>query len=62
MADELIEKMRMELRRGSLTIAVLAQLRAEHYGFRCARRSRSSASRSTKALYRCCAASSRRAS
>ena len=33
MADELIEKMRMELRRGSLTIAVLAQLRAEHYGY-----------------------------
>jgi PadR family transcriptional regulator PadR len=32
-ADELIEKMRMELRRGSLTIAVLAQLRAEHYGY-----------------------------
>ena len=33
MGDELIEKMRMELRRGSLTIAVLAQLRAEHYGY-----------------------------
>jgi PadR family transcriptional regulator PadR len=33
MADELIEKMRMELRRGSLTIAVLAQLRSEHYGY-----------------------------
>jgi len=33
MANELIEKMRMELRRGSLTIAVLAQLRAEHYGY-----------------------------
>ena len=33
MADELIEKMRMELRRGSLTIAVLAQLRVEHYGY-----------------------------
>jgi PadR family transcriptional regulator PadR len=33
MADELIEKMRMELRRGSLTIAVLAQLRTEHYGY-----------------------------
>jgi len=32
-ADELIEKMRMELRRGSLTIAVLAQLRVEHYGY-----------------------------
>jgi PadR family transcriptional regulator PadR len=33
MGDELIEKMRLELRRGSLTIAVLAQLRAEHYGY-----------------------------
>jgi DNA-binding PadR family transcriptional regulator len=33
MTDELIEKMRMELRRGTLTIAVLAQLRAEHYGY-----------------------------
>jgi PadR family transcriptional regulator PadR len=33
MADELIEKMRMELRRGSLTIAVLAHLRTEHYGY-----------------------------
>jgi PadR family transcriptional regulator, regulatory protein PadR len=31
--DEQIEKLRMELRRGSLTIAVLAQLRAEHYGY-----------------------------
>jgi PadR family transcriptional regulator PadR len=33
MGDELIEKMRLELRRGSLTIAVLAQLRVEHYGY-----------------------------
>jgi PadR family transcriptional regulator PadR len=33
MTDELIDKLRMELRRGSLTIAVLAQLRAEHYGY-----------------------------
>jgi PadR family transcriptional regulator, regulatory protein PadR len=33
MADELIDKLRMELRRGSLTIAVLAHLRAEHYGY-----------------------------
>ncbi len=33
MASELIEKLRMELRRGSLTIAVLAHLRVEHYGY-----------------------------
>jgi PadR family transcriptional regulator PadR len=33
MADELIERLRMELRRGSLTIAVLAQLRSERYGY-----------------------------
>jgi PadR family transcriptional regulator, regulatory protein PadR len=33
MADELIEKLRMELRRGSLTIAVLAHLKSEHYGY-----------------------------
>jgi PadR family transcriptional regulator PadR len=33
MPDELIEKLRMELRRGTLTIAVLAQLRAERYGY-----------------------------
>ena len=33
MASDLIDKLRLELRRGSLTIAVLAQLRAEHYGY-----------------------------
>ena len=33
MPSELIDKLRLELRRGSLTIAVLAQLRAEHYGY-----------------------------
>ena len=33
MAEELIDKLRMELRRGSLTIAVLAQLRSERYGY-----------------------------
>ena len=33
MSEELIEKLRMELRRGTLTIAVLAQLRSEHYGY-----------------------------
>ena len=33
MASELIEKLRLELRRGSLTIAVLARLRDEHYGY-----------------------------
>ena len=33
MPSELIDKLRLELRRGSLTIAVLAHLRAEHYGY-----------------------------
>jgi PadR family transcriptional regulator PadR len=31
--DELFENFRLELRRGCLTVAVLAQLRAEHYGY-----------------------------
>jgi len=31
--SDLFENLRMELRRGSLIIAVLAQLRAEHYGY-----------------------------
>jgi PadR family transcriptional regulator PadR len=31
--SELFDQLRLELRRGSLTIAVLAQLRAEHYGY-----------------------------
>ncbi len=30
---ELFENLRMELRRGCLVVAVLAQLRAEHYGY-----------------------------
>jgi PadR family transcriptional regulator PadR len=30
---DLFENLRMELRRGSLIIAVLAQLREEHYGY-----------------------------
>ena len=33
MPSELIDKLRLELRRGSLTVAVLAQLRNEHYGY-----------------------------
>jgi PadR family transcriptional regulator PadR len=33
MSSELIEKLRLELRRGTLTIAVLAQLRSERYGY-----------------------------
>lgn len=32
-ADNLFENLRLELRRGSLTLAVLAQLRREHYGY-----------------------------
>ena len=31
--SELFENLRLELRRGSLIIAVLAQLRTEHYGY-----------------------------
>lgn len=33
MPSDLFETLRLELRRGSLTLAVLAQLRAEHYGY-----------------------------
>ena len=32
-AENLFESLRLELRRGSLTLAVLAQLRQEHYGY-----------------------------
>ena len=31
--DELFENLRLELRRGCLTLAVLAELRAEQYGY-----------------------------
>lgn len=33
MDNELFENLRLELRRGSLILAVLGQLRAEHYGY-----------------------------
>ena len=33
MDENLFDSLRLELRRGSLTLAVLAQLRAEHYGY-----------------------------
>ena len=33
MEPPLFDSLRLELRRGSLTLAVLAQLRAEHYGY-----------------------------
>jgi PadR family transcriptional regulator PadR len=33
MPPELIENLRLELRRGSLILAVLAQLHEEHYGY-----------------------------
>src|SRR5690348_4970242 len=33
MEDELFENLRLELRRGYLIVAVMAQLRAEHYGY-----------------------------
>ena len=32
-AENLFENLRLELRRGCLTLAVLAQLRQEHYGY-----------------------------
>jgi PadR family transcriptional regulator, regulatory protein PadR len=32
-ASELFDSLRLELRRGCLILAVLAQLRAEHYGY-----------------------------
>jgi PadR family transcriptional regulator PadR len=31
--DEVFENLRLELRRGCLTLAVLAQLKVEHYGY-----------------------------
>jgi PadR family transcriptional regulator PadR len=33
MSDDLYENLRMELRRGSVIVAALAQLRTEHYGY-----------------------------
>ncbi len=33
LAVEIIDKLRLELRRGALPLAVLAQLREEHYGY-----------------------------
>src|SRR6188508_3563908 len=33
MNPDLLSSLRLELRRGSLVVAVLAQLRAEHYGY-----------------------------
>ncbi len=32
-SQEIVEKLRLELRRGALPLAVLAQLRKEHYGY-----------------------------
>ena len=32
-ATEIVDKLRLELRRGALPLAVLAQLREEHYGY-----------------------------
>ncbi len=33
MGDDLFENLKMELRRGSVIVAALAQLRTEHYGY-----------------------------
>jgi PadR family transcriptional regulator PadR len=33
MDEQLFDSLRLELRRGCLTLAVLAQLRSEHYGY-----------------------------
>ncbi|NNK04896.1 MAG: PadR family transcriptional regulator, partial [Xanthomonadales bacterium] len=32
-SQEIVEKLRLELRRGALPLAVLAQLQEEHYGY-----------------------------
>lgn len=32
-SSEIVDKLRLELRRGALPLAVLAQLREEHYGY-----------------------------
>ena len=32
-SSEIVNKLRLELRRGALPLAVLAQLRREHYGY-----------------------------
>jgi PadR family transcriptional regulator PadR len=32
-SSEIVDKLRLELRRGALPLAVLAQLRQEHYGY-----------------------------
>ena len=32
-AEEIFEKLRLELRRGAIVLAVLAQLQQEHYGY-----------------------------
>ena len=32
-SDDVFENLRLELRRGCLTVAVLAQLKVEHYGY-----------------------------
>ena len=53
-ADDAFENLRVELRRGSLTIALLVALREERYGY--------TLRRSTKArCIHCCAACRRRA-
>jgi len=49
LAENLFENLRLELRRGCLTLAVLVQLRQEHYGYTL-----------RKDLARSCAASNRR--
>ena len=62
MPSELIDKLRLELRRGSLTVAVLAQLRAEHYGYtlRKALADLGLDDRRGHVVSACCAGSSRR--
>ena len=33
MSDDALDKLRLEVRRGAIVLAVLAQLRTEHYGY-----------------------------
>ena len=57
LTENLFENLRLELRRGCLTLAVLAQLRQEHYGYTLRKALADAAWRSTKARStRCCAA------
>jgi hypothetical protein len=55
LAENLFENLRLELRRGCLTLAVLAQLRQEYYGYTLRKAWPNAAWKLTKARsIRCC--------